>query len=520
MKKINKKLLAGFLFLIGILMIVGIRNINNLNKNELISEAKVANKFEIIELKDGEKYDLVIEPVLKSINGKEHKMYAYNGSIPGPVLKVNKGSEVNINLVNKTDIETTLHSHGIRLENKFDGVPDITQDTIKPGESFSYKLKFPDVGIYWYHPHFREDMMQELGLYGNILVTSDDPSYWGEVDREEYLFLDDILIINNEIASFDPEIVDRTLMGRFGNTMLINGEDDYRLDVKQNERVRFYVSNSASVRVFNLSIPKMRMKLVGGDNGKNEREEWVDSVIISPSERFIVEAWFDKSGEYQISNVTPSKTYTLGKINVDSASVNTSYLPDLRTNQDFIDSLNPIRPLFSKVPDKSLNITLDFEGMMGGSGGHMMPDGTWMEGGMMMEENTDKIEWEDDMKMMNLMSTNENVKWKFVDDSNKKENMDIDWEFRRGEKVKLEIFNDPDSDHPMQHPIHIHGQRFLVTSTNGIANNNLVWKDTTLIQNGDTAELLVEMDNPGEWLIHCHIPEHMESKMMTSFEVI
>lgn len=72
----------------------------------------------------------------------------------------------------------------------------------------------------------------------------------------------------------------------------------------------------------------------------------------------------------------------------------------------------------------------------------------------------------------------------------------------------------------MQHPIHIHGQKFLVLNTNDQTTQNLVWKDTTLIQTGDTVEFLMTVDNPGDWVIHCHIPEHMEASMMSEFKVI
>ena len=92
-----------------------------------------------------------------------------------------------------------------------------------------------------------------------------------------------------------------------------------------------------------------------------------------------------------------------------------------------------------------------------------------------------------------------------------KANMDIAWMFKVGDKVKIKIFNDPKSMHPMQHPFHIHGQKFLVLSTNGVKNTNMVWKDTTLIQKGDTVEILVDMENPGMWMAHCHIAEHLES---------
>ncbi len=479
-----------------------------------------AKASKIVNLKNGDKYDLTASIVKKNINGSEVKMLAYNGSIPGPLIKVPQNAEVTINFKNETDVDSTLHSHGIRMENKFDGVPDVTQDVVKPGKSFTYKLKFPDAGIYWYHPHVREDYAQEHGLYGNFLVTPNTPNYWAEVDREEALFLDDVLMTNGQIAPFSTSVVDHTLMGRFGNVMLINGDDNYKLSVKQGARVRFYLTNAANTRVFNISIPNAQMRLVGADNGKYEREEWVDSVIIGPSERQIVEVWFDKTGDYEIEHTTPDKTYAMGMINVESSSATISYLMVPRVNQDITNSLSSFRPLFAKNPDKTLNLTLDAMGSMMGGGGHMMPDGTMMGGNMMMGGDNEPIEWEDTMSMMNSVSTNKTLKWKLVDNDTKKENMDINWEFKKGDKVKIKIFNDPKSEHPMQHPIHIHGQKFLVLNTNGVSNANLVWKDTALIKNGDTAELLVDMDNPGDWVIHCHIPEHMEAGMMSEFKVI
>jgi FtsP/CotA-like multicopper oxidase with cupredoxin domain len=140
--------------------------------------------------------------------------------------------------------------------------------------------------------------------------------------------------------------------------------------------------------------------------------------------------------------------------------------------------------------------------------------------GMMMGGNdSEKIEWEDNMTMMNSMSYANTVKWKIIDQDTKKENEKIDWKFKVGDKVKIKIFNDPKSMHPMQHPFHIHGQKFLILSTNGVKNTNMVWKDTTLIQKGDTVEIIVNMENLGTWMAHCHIAEHLESGMMFSFKV-
>ena len=123
------------------------------------------------------------------------------------------------------------------------------------------------------------------------------------------------------------------------------------------------------------------------------------------------------------------------------------------------------------------------------------------------------------MAMMNSMSTDENIEWFIEDEATKKRNGDIDWSFNKGDLVKISIKNDENGLHPMQHPIHFHGQRFVVLTREGVANENLQWKDTVLIPRGQTVDILVEMSNPGEWMAHCHIAEHLESGMMFDFTV-
>src|SRR3990172_1423725 len=189
-----------------------------------VSGVNNAKPQEVVNLSNGETYNLTASIVKKTINGQEMKMLAYNGSIPGPLIKVPQGAEITLKFTNNTDVDSTIHSHGVRVENAFDGVPDVTQKPVKPGESFSYTLKFPDAGVYCYHPHVREDYAQELGLYGNFIVEPSDPGYWNSVNREEVVMLDDILIEDGVIARFIPETADHTLMGRFGNVMLVSGE--------------------------------------------------------------------------------------------------------------------------------------------------------------------------------------------------------------------------------------------------------------------------------------------------------
>ncbi|MFY9269645.1 MAG: multicopper oxidase family protein [Candidatus Manganitrophaceae bacterium] len=493
--------------------------------SEDISGLAEAQSSEMIELKNGDSYHLTASIVKKTIGNSPVKMFAYNGTIPGPLIKVAQGAEITLKFTNNTDVDTTLHSHGVRLENQFDGVPGVTQKEVKPGESFTYKVKFPDEGIYWYHPHIREDYTQELGLYGNYLVASTDMSYWSPVNRQVALFVDDILIENGKIVTFSKASSDHTLMGRFGNTMLVNGETNFTLQAKSGEVIRFYITNAANTRTFNLSIPNAKMKLVGGDGGKYEHETWSDGIILGPSERAIVEVLFANAGSYQLEHKTPERTYTLGTITAVDEKVNPSFENEfavLRSNKDIQSEIDAFRPFFSKPVDKRLTLTIE------------MPITAHIRG-MVMQKLHDiynrfikgettasddhPIEWEDRHSFMNAKSNPSMTKWAFLDEETGKKNMDIDWNFKIGDKIKIKINNDSNSMHPMQHPIHIHGQRFLVLSTNGKANDNLVWKDTVLIPSGDTVELLVDMANPGEWMAHCHIAEHLEAGMMFQFKV-
>ena len=167
---------------------------------------------ELVTLADGETFELEIAPTAKRIGDATVRMLAYNGSIPGPTLRVRQGSEIEVNVVNRGDLEATVHWHGLRLENRYDGTHE-TQAPIPVGGSFSYRLQFPDPGLYWYHPHIREDYGQELGLYGNILVDSPDPDYWGPAHREVALTLDDILIEDGRIAPFSPDETTYAAMG-------------------------------------------------------------------------------------------------------------------------------------------------------------------------------------------------------------------------------------------------------------------------------------------------------------------
>ncbi len=474
---------------------------------QIQSESQEAQTTQIVEIPNGGTFELEAKIINKEISGNQIRMYGYNGQIPGPLLKVKQKSSITINFKNSIDMSTTVHWHGVRVENKYDGTPDVTQEPVKPGETFIYELRFPDEGVYWYHPHIREDLQQELGLYGNIIVEPEQENYYNYADKEEVLFLDDISLYRGQPEYFSKEYANRALMGRFGNTMLVNGMTNYELNLDAGQTVRFYLTDSANTRMFNISIEGIKLKVVGGDSGLYEKEFLADSIVLGPSERTIMEATFEKPGEYKLVHTNPGKTYTLGVIKASGKEAKQTI--GTQENQIIMQSIDKFRKYFGAPPD--FEIELDIEMDMSGMGHDME-----MMGSMM---STRKIEWEDDMAMMNAMSTSENTKWIMRDKKTGKENMDAVYEVKVGDVKKIRLFNDPKSMHPMQHPIHLHGQRFLVLSENGKKNENLVWKDVVTVPIGSTVDILVDFSNPGDWMIHCHISEHLEAGMMSVFKV-
>src|ERR671911_2795156 len=319
-----------------------------------------------VDLPDGGTYDLLAAPVRKRIGDTEVRLLAYNGSVPGPTLRVRQDSTVTVTFTNQTDLEGTIHWHGLRLDNRFDGTHQ-TQKPVPVGGTFAYQIRFPDPGVYWYHPHIREDYGQELGLYGNILVLPADPEYWPPVHRELVLTLDDILIENGQVAAFSRAETTYAAMGRFGNVLLVGGEVSPTFSARLGEVVRFCLTNTANTRVFNVALPGARLKLVGGDSGRYEREEFVDSVILAPSERAVVDLLFTEPGQLTLEHRTPDRTYALAVVDVEARAAQPR-LPDefdvLRHQVEWAAERGRLAPYFDAPPDKTLAFVAEMD--MGG----------------------------------------------------------------------------------------------------------------------------------------------------------
>ena len=133
-----------------------------------LADVPKAEASGVVELPNGGTVDLTAGLVKREIAGREILMFGFNGQIPGPLISVGQQSTIFVNFTNDTPFPTSVHWHGVRLDNRYDGVPGVTQDPVEPGATFRYQIYFRDAGIYWYHPHHREDVQQELGLAGNL----------------------------------------------------------------------------------------------------------------------------------------------------------------------------------------------------------------------------------------------------------------------------------------------------------------------------------------------------------------
>jgi FtsP/CotA-like multicopper oxidase with cupredoxin domain len=417
-------------------------------------------------------------------------------------------------------------------------------------------------------------------------------------------------------------------MGRFGNVLLANGEPDLALAARRGEVVRLYLTNTANTRVFNVGLRGARMKLVGGDSGRCEHEAFAESVVLSPSERAVVDVLFDEVGTATLEHRTPGRTYRLTTIAVGDEPATPSLAEEyavLRRAPELAAERRRLAPYLEAAPDKTLAFVAEMHlggpdaadgaavyacpmhpevtsrepgrcpkcgmtllataapstttyvcpmhpevvgdapgscpkcgmkllpadlveqaghdsahhmvmGHGAGTGerhGHHAGHGHHGHGEHQAQQAphhggheghdhgaTAGIEWEDDMVAVNRMTTPDNMRWLLIDRATGAANHAIDWRFRVGERVKIRLVNEMDSDHPMHHPFHIHGAgRFLVLSRDGAVEPNLVWKDTVLVRTGQTVDILLEVTNPGVWMAHCHIAEHHESGMMLTFRV-
>lgn len=414
--------------------------------------------------KQVKEFDIVAASTTISFNGNESfETWAYNSQVPGPELRVQKGDTIKINFTNNLTPETTIHFHGIRVLNKMDGVPDVTQTPIKPGEKFVYEFIAHDAGTFWYHPHVRGNEQVERGLYGTIVVEdADEPEY----SQDKMLVIDDWRIDNdgNLNENFN-NAHDIGHDGRWGNVITVNGQNLPEYQLKRNERVRYRFVNTSNARVYSLDFGNLDATAIAVD-GILAREPFSPNGFeLAPGNRIDIDIKAPEvSGEFIITDRFAGYNNELFKISISN---------DVSEEPSFA------YPQAVKYPDMNLSTySVDREYALD-------------QGGMGM--------------MHNLTATINGQAYPNYQESSL-------------DKNKFQVIRFSNSSARL-HPMHLHGQFFKVIARNSQPVDEPFMRDTVLVHGFETVDVGVIPIDGGDWALHCHILEHAEAGMMTVVEV-
>ena len=243
--------------------------------------------------------------------GLEVEAWTYNGTIPGPLIRVTVGDRLIVHFSNDLPQSSTIHWHGLRVPIEMDGVPGYSQDPVEPGESFTYDFVVPDAGIYWYHPHVMSAGQVGFGLYGALLV--EDPDEDVGVEDDLVVVLSDIEIgADGELAPADTGGSAGMLFGREGTHVLVNGRRRPELVARAGAPQRWRLVNAAKSRYFKLDLgPDHVFRKIGGDGGLVEYAEDHPVLVLGAGERADVIVWptGEPGSELLLSNMLHDRGY-------------------------------------------------------------------------------------------------------------------------------------------------------------------------------------------------------------------
>ena len=460
-------------------------------------------------------YWIVAAPARAPLMGDsqpETDVWAYDGQIPGPTLRLRQGEPVRIVVQNGLEEGTTVHWHGVRLPIAMDGVPGISQAPIQPGESFTSEFTPPDAGTFWYHPH--ADGLQQLGrgLSGALIVEDKSPP---AVDRDLLWMLTDWRLEDDDQISpnFDNSM-EASMAGRIGDTVTLNGKVSEAEPFRAGERIRLRLVNGSLARIMALRFEGHRPLIVAFDGQPCEpHEPETGRLLLGPAMR--VDVILDMGGEpgqrYRvIDDFYNQLTYTLTTLVYDAA-------PPLRTHP--LDAPQALPP--NPVPQPDLAAAERRElviqgGMMGGgsmAGLGGMPSGGMMNSGMMSGGG-----------MSGMMGSGMSMggagapTWAINGNSmlgDGQAGMPPLLTLKLGQSYILSLRNQT----AWWHPMHLHGHSFRVLSRNGIAVPHREWMDTVLISPREAVDIAFVADNPGDWMLHCHVMNHQVSGLMTILRI-
>lgn len=410
-----------------------------------------------------------LEAVEKKVTiseGRTLDMYTYNGEFPGPLIEADVGDKVVVNFTNKLPEPTTIHWHGLRIPDEMDGTPRV-QAPVKPGESFKYEFTVPEAGSFWYHPHVRSNEQVEKGLYGLFVIRGEnEPTY----DQERYFTIDDILLDGDQFPPFlrrHPEL----MHGRYGNILLTNGSPDLlKLAAKQGQVERWRLVNPANARTMKLAIEGAEWRVIGTDGGLLEKPFTTETLELPVGQRYDVEIRYTEATAVKLNSLVRTrdnngniveKAIPLAEVDVEQTGIQPRQV-ELPT----VDI-----PELDRKPTRTEKITMNAR--RGGDHG---------------------------------------IQWTLNGKANPEEPL---FNFKNGETVKIALYNAAGPEHPF----HLHGQFFKVVFDGREITDRPGLRDTVLVPGRTTIEIIAYLDNPGQWMAHCHILEHAELGMMSEIVI-
>ncbi len=414
-------------------------------------------------------------------------IWAYDGQSPGPTLRVRQGEEVKVRLVNDLKQPTVIHWHGLRLPNAMDGVPHLTQMPVEPGQSFDYRFVAPDAGTFWYHSHFLSSEQVARGLYGVLIVDEREAV---EVDRDVVLVVSDWRLANDgAIHPSFGNMHDAAMAGRIGQYITLNSEDFLSLPVRTNERIRLRLINAANARIFQLRIDRHVARIMAADGQPCPPMLAPNGLLrLAPGNR--VDLFLDaplapgSKAAILVDDLRGSEL-EIGQIVYDPGPpLRAAALPEPKPLPD-----NPLPAKLDLGQAYRLDVPLDGGGMRMMMGGGM--GGTGFRGqGIPAQQRI----------------------WALAGLSSSGHDGPPLFSVARGRTVALSLPNRSMFPHAM----HVHGHHFRQLDSSGW---KPYWLDTVIVDPERTERIAFVADNPGKWMIHCHMLEHQEAGMAAWFEV-
>lgn len=432
--------------------------------------------------------------------GVQTEVWAYNNSLPGPIIEAMQGDRVIVHFTNHLPVPTSIHWHGVRLGNENDGT-HMSQEPIPPGGGFTYDFIVPDASLFWYHPHFDSANQVYMGLYGPLLVHGMEMDNMFDMAKERVIVLSDINLENGRVMEPDSMMPGQmsNAMGFLGNTQLVNGQVMPMLELKSGGMERWRIVNASGGRYFNLSMADHMMTMIGSDGGMLESAVDMHQIGLASGERadVILSAHGAVGATAMLMNGSNHMVHTDGFMQEDSKELMMLQYSG-RTGNDAGDIMDMIPHRLGMIEEPQVTAgDFDFHLVE-----DLVPSMADIINGVVPEDTPiQKSEFSIDGQVF------PNV---------------VPHVSRLGTVERWTVYNDTDMDHPF----HVHGYRFFVESVNGMPMPFVGWKDTVNIPGmshdapGVMVMRIVFEDHAGSWPYHCHILKHAELGMMGELDVM